>query len=96
MLQRFRMLSRKKWIVGQSKSLCQSELLSLDDSQHMLSLNIQRQTVAAREELAKEAAKVAEETRVQLRRIQQSSIKKGGYAKHSVEIDEVRSVSDSS
>ena len=61
----------------------------------MLSLTVQRPTVAAREELAKEAAKVAEETRVQLRRIQQSRIKKGGYVKHSVEIDEVRGFSDS-
>lgn len=48
-----------------------------------------RPTVAAREELAKQAAKAAEDTRVQLRRISQTSIKKGGYEKHSVEIDEV-------
>ena len=44
----------------------------------------------AREELFKQAGKLAEDTRVQLRRISQTSIKKGGYEKNSVEIEEVR------
>ena len=48
-----------------------------------------RPTVDARAELAKSAAKLAEDTRVQLRRAEQTSVKKGKYGKHSIEIEEV-------
>ncbi|KAI5120904.1 hypothetical protein M0805_003004 [Coniferiporia weirii] len=45
-------------------------------------------TVAARADLAKAAAKTAEDTRVQLRRLAQASVKKGAYEKRSLESDE--------
>ena len=48
-----------------------------------------RPTVDARNELVKSAAKLAEDTRVQLRRHEQTSVKKMKYEKHSVEIEQV-------
>ncbi|EJD05406.1 ribosome recycling factor [Fomitiporia mediterranea MF3/22] len=45
-------------------------------------------TVEARAELVKSATKLAEDTRVQLRRVEQTSVKKGNYKKHSIAIDE--------
>lgn len=43
----------------------------------------------ARTELVKSAAKIAEETRVQLRRHEQGGVKKMKYDKHSVESERV-------
>ncbi|KAH8116119.1 ribosome recycling factor [Phellopilus nigrolimitatus] len=45
-------------------------------------------TVVARAELAKAAAKLAENSRVQLRHLEQTSVKKGKYVKHSIEMEE--------
>lgn len=45
----------------------------------------------ARTELVKSAAKIAEETRVQLRRHEQAGVKKMKYDKHSVESEQVSS-----
>ncbi|KAL5498536.1 hypothetical protein ACEPAH_1890 [Sanghuangporus vaninii] len=55
-----------------------------------LKIPLPKPTVDARAELVKSAAKLAEETRVQLRRIEQASVKKGDYKKHSLEVDEFR------
>ena len=49
-----------------------------------------RPTVEARNALAATAQRMSEDTRVQLRKIQQASVKKGDYKKHSVELEEVR------
>lgn len=48
-----------------------------------------RPTVEARNALTATAQRIAEDTRVQLRKIQQASVKKGDYKKHSVELEEV-------
>lgn len=48
-----------------------------------------RPTVEARNALATTAQRLAEDSRVQLRKIQGLSTKKGKYAKHSVELEEV-------
>jgi hypothetical protein len=48
-----------------------------------------RQTVQARLAAYSNASKQAEDARVQIRRHCQASMKKGKYAKHSVEHDEV-------
>jgi ribosome recycling factor len=48
-----------------------------------------RPTVEARNVLAATAQRLAEDGRVQVRKIQGSSTKKGKYAKHSVELEEV-------
>lgn len=48
-----------------------------------------RPTIEARNALTATAQRMAEDTRVQLRKIQQASVKKGDYKKHSVELEEV-------
>ncbi|THH04050.1 hypothetical protein EW145_g5808, partial [Phellinidium pouzarii] len=53
-----------------------------------LQIPMPKPTIDAREELAKAGAKAAEETRVQLRKTVQLSIKKGGYEKRSIAIKE--------
>lgn len=50
-----------------------------------------RPTVEARNALAANAQRLAEDGRVQLRKIQGTSTKKGKFAKHSVELEEVGS-----
>jgi ribosome recycling factor len=49
-----------------------------------------RPTVEARKTLYATAHRQAEETRVQIRNIQQAGVKHGNFKKHSTEIDEVR------
>src|ERR1700727_838797 len=48
-----------------------------------------RPTVEARTALYITAQRQAEDTRVQIRKVQQASVKRGKFAKHSVEPDEV-------
>jgi hypothetical protein len=48
-----------------------------------------RSTVEARNALATTAQRFAEDVRVQVRKVQGASTKKGKYAKHSVELEEV-------
>ena len=48
-----------------------------------------RPTVEARTALYITAQRQAEDTRVQIRKVQQASVKRGKFAKHSVELDEV-------
>ncbi|KAI6027815.1 ribosome recycling factor-domain-containing protein [Pisolithus microcarpus] len=51
---------------------------------------VPKATVEARTALVSNAQRLAEEARVQIRRVHQASIKKGKYEKHSVELDEFR------
>ncbi|KAG0694853.1 ribosome recycling factor domain-containing protein [Suillus ampliporus] len=64
---------------------------SCDMDIHHFSL---RPTVEARNALAATAQRMAEDTRVQLRKIQQASVKKGDYKKHSVELEEFQKLAD--
>jgi hypothetical protein len=50
-----------------------------------------RPTIDARKELFTSAKQKAEEIRVQIRKHHQASLKRGKFAKHSVELEEVRS-----
>ncbi|KAI6117115.1 ribosome recycling factor domain-containing protein [Pisolithus croceorrhizus] len=51
---------------------------------------IPKPTVEARTALVSNAQRLAEESRVQIRRVHQASVKKGKYEKYSVELDEFR------
>ncbi|KZT10393.1 ribosome recycling factor [Laetiporus sulphureus 93-53] len=51
-------------------------------------------TVEARQAMIATAQKQAEDARVQIRKQQQTSLKKGKYAKYSVEMDEFQSLTD--
>ena len=48
-----------------------------------------RPTVEARNTLVYTASRMAEDVRVQIRKHHQTSVKKGKYEKHSVELEEV-------
>ncbi|KAJ8584603.1 ribosome recycling factor [Rhizopogon salebrosus TDB-379] len=59
-----------------------------------IKIPIPRPTVEARNALTATAQRMAEDTRVQLRKIQQASVKKGDYKKHSVELEEFQKLTD--
>ncbi|KAG2151183.1 ribosome recycling factor-domain-containing protein [Suillus bovinus] len=59
-----------------------------------IKIPIPRPTVEARNALTTTAQRMAEDTRVQLRKIQQASVKKGDYKKHSVELEEFQKLAD--
>ncbi|KAG1843059.1 ribosome recycling factor domain-containing protein [Suillus tomentosus] len=59
-----------------------------------IKIPIPRPTVEARNALTATAQRMAEDTRVQLRKIQQASVKKGDYKKHSVELEEFQKLAD--
>ncbi|KAG2122920.1 ribosome recycling factor-domain-containing protein [Suillus clintonianus] len=59
-----------------------------------IKIPIPRPTVEARNALTATAQRMAEDTRVQLRKIQQASIKKGDYKKHSIELEEFQKLAD--
>ncbi|KAI0056593.1 ribosome recycling factor [Artomyces pyxidatus] len=59
-----------------------------------LKIPIPKPTVDARLAVYGTATRQAEETRVQIRRQHQASVKKGKYAKHSVELDEFQKLHD--
>ncbi|KAI0264730.1 ribosome recycling factor-domain-containing protein [Gloeopeniophorella convolvens] len=59
-----------------------------------LKIPIPRPTVEARLAAYTSAARQAEETRVQIRRHHQASVKKGKYGKHSAELDEFSKLQD--
>ncbi|KAI6144758.1 ribosome recycling factor domain-containing protein [Pisolithus tinctorius] len=59
-----------------------------------IKIPIPRPTVEARTALVSNAQRLAEDARVQIRRVHQASVKKGKYEKHSVEIDEFRRLAD--
>ncbi|KAI0047737.1 ribosome recycling factor [Auriscalpium vulgare] len=59
-----------------------------------IKIPIPKPTVDARTTLYQTAARQAEEARVQIRRQQQASVKKGKFAKHSVEIEEFQKLHD--
>ncbi|KAL4073392.1 ribosome recycling factor domain-containing protein [Scleroderma citrinum] len=55
---------------------------------------IPKPTVEARTALVASAQRLAEDARVQIRRIHQASVKKGRFQKHSVELDEFQKLTD--
>ncbi|KAG6335343.1 hypothetical protein ID866_3754 [Astraeus odoratus] len=55
---------------------------------------IPKPTVEARTALVSNAQRLAEDARVQIRRVHQSSVKKGKYQKHSIELDEFQKLAD--
>ncbi|KAH7882811.1 ribosome recycling factor [Phlebopus sp. FC_14] len=55
---------------------------------------IPKPTVEARNVLVATAQRLAEDARVQVRKIHQASVKKGKYAKHSIEVQEFQKLSD--
>ncbi|KAI6039629.1 ribosome recycling factor domain-containing protein [Pisolithus marmoratus] len=55
---------------------------------------VPKPTVEARTALVSNAQRLAEDARVQIRRVHQASVKKGKYEKHSVELDEFRGLAD--
>ncbi|OAX39928.1 ribosome recycling factor [Rhizopogon vinicolor AM-OR11-026] len=55
---------------------------------------IPRPTVEARNALTATAQRMSEDTRVQLRKIQQASVKKGDYKKHTVELEQFQKLTD--
>ncbi|KAF9003225.1 ribosome recycling factor domain-containing protein [Cyathus striatus] len=59
-----------------------------------IKIPIARPTIQARQELYQAAKKKAEEIRVQVRKQLQASLKKGGWAKRSVEVDEFQKLCD--
>ncbi|KAH7924690.1 ribosome recycling factor [Leucogyrophana mollusca] len=63
------------------------------DSQ-TIKIPIPKPTVEARTALGVTAQRLAEDARVQIRKTQQSSVKKGKYEKHSVELDEFQKLTD--
>jgi len=59
-----------------------------------IKIPIPKPTVEARNALATTAQRLAEDGRVQLRKIQSTWTKKGKYAKHSVELEEFQKLTD--
>lgn len=59
-----------------------------------IKIPIPRPTVEARNALTATAQRMAEDTRVQLRKIQQASVKKGDYKKHSIELEQFQKLAD--
>ncbi|EGO03553.1 hypothetical protein SERLA73DRAFT_175063 [Serpula lacrymans var. lacrymans S7.3] len=59
-----------------------------------IKIPIPKPTVDARKALTTSAQRLAEDSRVQIRKLQQASVKKGKYEKHSVELDEFQKLAD--
>ncbi|KAG2133196.1 ribosome recycling factor-domain-containing protein [Suillus bovinus] len=79
------------------QALCAAKLPNIvpqrQDSR-TIKIPIPRPTVEARNALTTTAQRMAEDTRVRLRKIQQASVKKGDYKKHSVELEEFQKLAD--
>ncbi|KIK91293.1 hypothetical protein PAXRUDRAFT_35002 [Paxillus rubicundulus Ve08.2h10] len=59
-----------------------------------IKIPVPRPTVEARNALVSTAQRMAEDVRVQVRKIHQASIKKGKYEKHSIELEEFQKLTD--
>lgn len=86
------MLFRKSRTAGLSRFPFQSTVFEYSTGRagFICSYAIDRPTVDARAALYATAQKQAEESKVQLRKMEQASVKKGKYEKHSVELEAVR------
>ncbi|KIJ15328.1 hypothetical protein PAXINDRAFT_169134 [Paxillus involutus ATCC 200175] len=59
-----------------------------------IKIPVPKPTVEARNALVSTAQRMAEDVRIQVRKIHQASIKKGKYEKHSIELEEFQKLTD--
>jgi len=83
-----------KFVEGALYSANLPNIVPQKQDNRTIKIPIPKPTVEARNALATTAQRLAEDGRVQLRKIQGNSTKKGKYAKHSVELEEFHKLTE--